>query len=83
MQDVADEPLKKLTPRYDLFSNRKKGTKEKGELVDKDLVTSQAINTGSGRIKLLDLTEKGREYLEQNDVDVHWKGMGGVRHLYW
>ena len=83
LKNIADKPLEKLTPRYDLFSNRKKGTKAKDELVEKELVTPQQINTGSGRIKLLDLTEKARRYLEEQDVNVQWKGRGSVRHLYW
>lgn len=84
LADVAEHPFTPLTARYDaLFSSRGKGDAPKNELVDANLVVERRVKTGRQR-KLLQLTETGREYVDQHkDMELNRKGRGGIVHQYW
>jgi hypothetical protein len=84
LEDVVENPFKPLTERYDQFSSSYKGNKAKNELVENGVVIERHVRTGSGKRKLLELTEKGRDYAEDAvDPDTEQKGRGGVVHQYW
>ncbi len=83
LKDVIENPFKALTKRYNLFSSRYKGNKAKDELVDKGIVFERQVKAGD-RKKLLELTDKGREYAENRlELEVKHRGRGGVVHRYW
>ncbi|WP_245810011.1 ATP-binding protein [Halorubrum vacuolatum] len=83
LKDVIENPFKALTQRYDLFSSRYKGNKAKDELVDKGILFERQVKTGD-RKKLLELTDKGREYAENSlELELKHRGRGGVVHRYW
>lgn len=84
LADVIENPFKPLTDRYDLFSSTYKGNKTKNELVQAGVVIERHVRSGAGKRKLLELTEKGRSYAEDElDRDVDRRGRGGIVHRYW
>lgn len=84
LEDVVKNPFCYLTQRYKEFSNSYHGNKAKNELVEQGIVIEREIKTLDGRPKLLQLTEKGREYIEEElDLDTTQQGRGGIIHQYW
>lgn len=84
LQDVIENPFQPLTQRYEKFTNSYHGNKAKNELVDQGIVIERELKTLDGRPKLLQLTEKGREYVENTlELDTKRKGRGGIIHQYW
>ena len=75
--------FKALTKRYDRFSSRYKGNKAKDELIDAGVLFERQVKAGD-RKKLLELTDKGRDYAQnQLDLDTKHRGRGGIVHQYW
>ncbi|ELZ88149.1 putative ATP-binding protein [Haloferax volcanii JCM 10717] len=84
LKDVVENPFRPLTQRYQSFSSRYKGNKAKNELVDEGVLIERQVRTKSGRRKLLELTKKGRQYVEDElDLEANHRGRGGVVHRYW
>ena len=84
LEDIIQNPFKPLTDRYDQFSSTYKGNKAKDELVENGVAIERHVRTGSGKRKLLELTENGRAYVEDVlDLDPEQEGRGGVIHRYW
>lgn len=85
LRDIVENPFRALTDRYEEFSSRYKGNKAKNELVDNSLVIERQVRTQEeGKRKLLQLTEKARDYIEENlGLDVKQRGRGGIIHRYW
>ncbi|ADE04853.1 ATP-binding protein [Haloferax volcanii] len=84
LKDVVDNPFRPLTERYGEFPSRYKGNKAKDELVDEGVLIERQVRTKSGRRKLLELTKKGRQYVEDElDLEAKHRGRGGVVHRYW
>lgn len=83
LNDVVENPFKPLTDRYEEFSSVGRGNQVKDELVDAGLVIERNITTEDSKRKLLELTERGREYLEDRGIDVERRGRGGIAHRYW
>lgn len=83
LEDVVENPFKPLTRRYEVFSSTYQGNKAKNELVDQGVVVERTVKNGENR-KLLQLTEKGRDYVEEDtQLDSAHPGRGGVVHRYW
>jgi hypothetical protein len=83
LKDVVENPFQSLLERYDEFSNRYQGNKAKDELVDAGLIVERTVKYGDNR-KLLELTENGRDYVEDSlNVDTEQQGRGGIIHQYW
>jgi hypothetical protein len=83
LKDVVENPFQSLLERYDEFSNRYQGNKAKDELVDAGLIVERTVKHGDNR-KLLELTENGRDYVEDSlNVDTEQQGRGGIIHQYW
>jgi len=81
--DIETNPISTTVKRYErLGLNNKTGNdlknmlKEKGFIVDKDIITKQ------GKIVLLDLTLKGKEYLRSQGYGVSPK-FNGLEHRFW
>ncbi|MFU1780221.1 ATP-binding protein [Haloarcula japonica] len=84
LEHIAENPLQFVTDRYDSLSlSYYKGNEAKKELLEEDLVSEESVGTGQSKGTMFGLTEKGRAYLQEEDVEVQWKGRGGIRHLYW
>jgi DNA-binding MarR family transcriptional regulator len=84
LKDVIENPFRALTKRCEDFSSRYKGNKAKNELVDSSLVIERQVRSQDSKRKLLQLTEKGREYAENSlDLDTEQRGRGGIIHRYW
>jgi len=83
LEDIAENPFKSVTDRYEEFSSRYQGDKAKKELLEKELVEEQTAKLKQGRMKLLELTDKAKDYLEDLDVEVERSGRGGIVHRYW
>lgn len=84
LQDVVQNPFRCLSDRYDDLSSTYKGNKAKNELVENGLVVERQVKTQENKRKLLQLTEKGREYVENHlNLDVSHNGRGGIVHRYW
>ena len=84
LKDVIENPFKSLTERYEGFSSTYMGNKAKNELVDQGVVIERHVKGQDGKRKLLQLTEKGRDYCEKSlDLDTKHKGRGGIVHRYW
>jgi DNA-binding MarR family transcriptional regulator len=77
LKDVVENPFKPLTKRYQRFSSSYKGNKAKNELVDQGVVVERKVKNGENR-KLLELTEKGRDHIE-DDTELDPKHV----HRYW
>lgn len=83
-QDIVDHPFEPVTDRYErLFTSRSKGHRAKKELVEEGFVEEAEVDRGGNRMKLLEVTEDGREYLSSNGVEFQRKGRGGIVHRYW
>jgi hypothetical protein len=85
LEDVVENPFKPLTERYQIFSSRYKGNGAKQELVDSGVVVEREVNTSDeGQTKLLEVTEKGREHVEDKlGIEFEREGRGGIVHRYW
>jgi len=84
LEDVVEYPFVPLTQRYDQFSSHHVGYDAKQELTDTGIVTEHMLQAGSISRKLLDLTERGRSFVEDNlEIDPSSKGRGGVVHRFW
>jgi DNA-binding PadR family transcriptional regulator len=81
--DVAENPFTPLTERYEEFASDYQGNRSKDELVDAGLVIERNVRAKPMRRKLLQLTEKGRQYLSEIGVDVDREGGGGIVHQFW
>ncbi|MFB6241173.1 MAG: ATP-binding protein [Candidatus Nanosalina sp.] len=83
LRGIVESPFKPLTDRYERFSSTYKGNKAKNELVDDGVVIERNVKGQDGKRKLLQLTEKGRDYAESLDLEVKHRGRGGIIHRYW
>lgn len=84
LQDVVESPFRSLTERYDDFSSSYKGNEAKTELVDAGFVVERNVRPKPVRRKLLQLTEQGRDYVEDKlGTQVDRRGRGGVVHRFW
>lgn len=83
LKDVAEHPFKQVTYRYPRVGGTKAGIAAKKELSAAGFLREKYVTQPDGRIKLLELTEAGREYLAAQAVDVTHTGRGGIVHRYW
>lgn len=81
---IAQRPFDFVTERYnELELSYYKGNKAKKDLLKKGLVEEKKVKKGKTRGTLFEVTDRGEEYLDDNDVELHRKGRGGIRHRYW
>jgi GTPase SAR1 family protein len=83
LRDIAENPFKSVTDRYEEFSSRYQGDKAKKQLLEKELVEEREAKLKQGRMKLFELTNRGESYLEELGTEVERVGRGGVVHRYW
>jgi len=83
LEDVVEHPFKFLTERYEAFDNDYQANQAKNELVDAGLVRERSLGIGGHPHKLLELTEQGKAWLADHDIEVTRTGRGSVVHRYW
>jgi hypothetical protein len=84
LKDIAENPFKPLSERYERFSSSYMGNKAKNELVNQGVLIERQVRTQEGKRKLLDFTDRGREYVENDlDLEVNQQGRGSGVHRYW
>jgi hypothetical protein len=85
LADVVENEFMPLTTRYELFADREEGVAAKDELVSAGLVAERTVKgIQAGKRVLLELTEAGREYVdEETELEVEQEGRGGVVHRFW
>jgi DNA-binding MarR family transcriptional regulator len=85
LADVVEDEFMPLTARYELFADREEGVAAKDELVSAGLVAERTVKgIQAGKRVLLELTEAGREYVdEETELEVEQEGRGGVVHRFW
>jgi DNA-binding MarR family transcriptional regulator len=84
LRGVIESPFKKLTERYTEFPSHYKGNRAKDELLNKGILVERHVQTKDSKRKLLQLTEQGRKYAQNElDVEVEDEGRGGIVHRYW
>lgn len=82
---IAEEPLTGISERYRrMCINPKIGNQCKQRLIKQELIKEVSIKTSKARIKLLELTDRGREKLRELGYDVSGSlRHGGAEHQYW
>jgi hypothetical protein len=83
--DICNHPYSGVVERYRrLAISRRKGDNFKRSLIAKELIIQVEIPTRSGRIVLLDLTQKAREYLEKAGLEARRRKLNeGLEHDFW
>ncbi len=80
---IAEDPLLGIAERYRKVQlNPRSGNEGKQRLIELDFVKEVNIKTSKSRIKLLDLTDKGKEELKEYGFSRSLRH-GGIEHLYW
>jgi len=80
---IAEKPLLGMAERYRRISlSARIGNQSKQQLINQEFVKEVSIRNGKGRIKLLDLTDRGKEALKEYGFSKSLRH-GGVEHLYW
>jgi len=82
---IAQEPLLGIAERYQkMCLSGRSGNQSKEKLMEFGLITEVSIKTSKARIKLLELTDMGKEKLKEIGYDISGSlRHGGVEHLYW
>lgn len=84
LKDVMKNITSGVADRFSRLSfSSYSGNRVRNSLVAKGLVEPVDISTGKGRVKLLWLSEKGKEALRNLGFDVPARGRGGPEHEYW
>jgi len=84
--DIERQPFVPITERYArLRLSNEAGIKARRVLLIKGFAQEIEVNTGrrGGRPKVLDSTDRGREYLQAKGHATATKEKGGIEHRYW
>jgi len=83
--DISEHPYSGVVERYKRQSvSRRKGDKYKNQLIEKEMIKPVNIPTKSGRIVLLEITDKGWQYLQDLGVQKPKKRYNeSLEHMYW
>jgi hypothetical protein len=84
LRDVAEHPISTITARYERLGwNYKTGNAIKDSVIAKGFATFDPVVTPTGQVKILSLTDRARDLLEQAGVRVARSRHGGAEHEYW
>jgi len=85
LASIVEYPLMGIAERYlRIQLNPKIGNECKEKLIKDGYVREVTIKSAKGRIKLMELTQKGKQKAEELGLEVSDSGRnGGVEHLYW
>lgn len=84
LKDVLENKTSGVVERYSrLGFSSYFGDKVKSGLLAKGLIESTGIATSHGLVRVLTLTQKGREHLQALGLQMAPSGRGGIEHEYW
>jgi DNA-binding MarR family transcriptional regulator len=84
LTDIAKFPVSGVTTRYTrLGLNRYQGNKIQKELLDKGFITFRAVSTMKGRLKVLVLTDKGKDEIKDVRIERIFSKNASWEHEYW
>jgi predicted transcriptional regulator len=85
LKDIAENPFRKTTTRYELLENVSTGKAHeyKAELVDHGLIKPVHVSAGSKVFKLFELTDRGLNTAREFKADIHTTGKGGLKHRFY
>lgn len=84
LRDVAEHPISTVTKRYErLVWNYRAGNEIKDKVIDAGLARFDAVATPKAQVKILSLTDRGRDALERAGISVARSRHGGAAHEYW
>lgn len=84
LRDVAEHPISTITARYERLGwNYKTGNIVKDGVIEKGLAAFDPVVTPTGQVKILSLTDRACDLLEQTGVRVARSRHGGAEHEYW
>lgn len=85
LRDIANNRFSGVSERYlRLGLNAYQGSKARDALVGKDMAKETDFPTGTGRIKLLEITDKGRKVLDEKAGKMERSNRkGGLEHGFW
>jgi len=82
--DILEHPISGIAERYKRLSfSIYKGNRTRDILISQGIIESHDIPTLKGRIKYLDITEKGDKLLREMGYSIERKRQGGPEHEYW
>jgi len=85
LRDVREYPMSCMTERYERIGvSGYKGNKLKDALIGKGLVVMESVSTGQGRVEIMRMTERGKEFVDEERGEKRGEGrQGGIDHEYW
>lgn len=84
LRDVAEHPISTITKRYERLGwNYRLGNTLKDAVIRNGLARFDPVSTPTAQVKILSLTDHGRDVLERAGVPVSRPRHGGMAHEYW
>lgn len=84
LEDVIVHRTSGISERYRrLGLSADAGNKMKDALLSSNFLIATDVSTGKGRIKYLELSQKGKELLRQTGYEIEDRREGGAEHEYW
>ena len=83
LKDVVENPFIGVSERYEKMSSYGTGHRAKKELMEEGLIEESKVKKESSSLTLLEIPDRGREYLEKQDIEFERVGRGGIEHRYW
>jgi hypothetical protein len=84
LRDVAAHPISKITGRYERLGwNYRAGNEVKDSVIASGLARFEPVATPTAQVKILTLTDQGRDLLEHAGISVARSRHGGAEHEYW
>ena len=85
LMDVYEHPISKIIDRYNrLGLTCRAGNESKDFLLKKEMISFEDISTNNGRIKILKITDNGKDILRDIGVEIKdVKKFGDGIHRYW
>lgn len=84
LQDVATRPVSTITMRYERLGwNYRAGNAVKDSVIAAGLARFEPVATPTAQVKILSLTDRGRDLLQRAGISVARSRHGGAEHEYW
>jgi hypothetical protein len=82
--DIANQPIAGITARYQRLAwHPMTGNAIKDAIITKGLAAFESVPTATARIKILTLTARGMQYIQEHGISVPAGRRGGAAHEYW
>jgi Helicase HerA, central domain len=84
LRDVVAQPISTITQRYERLGwNYRAGNAVKDSVIGNGFARFDAVATPTAQVKILTLTDRGRDILERAGISVARSRHGGAAHEYW